>query len=168
MFTVEVKDKQIEATLSGLDAKLTNAAPLMSQIAELLLDSTIERFQTGTAPDGSPWAPKSSTTIAAYKARGEAVSLKPLIGATRSLSSPTNFATSSGEDWARVSSLAIQSAVMHFGAKKGAFGSYQGKGFGGTTPTISIPWGDIPARPFMGISEADEENVMAAVGEWVT
>ena len=84
------------------------------------------RFQTGTAPDGTPWAPKSSTTITAYEARKEPVSLKPLIGPTKSLSSVTNFATASGADWVRISSRAVQSAVMQFGAPQGAFGAFMG------------------------------------------
>ncbi|WP_206184198.1 hypothetical protein [Thioclava sp. IC9] len=66
-----------------------------------------------------------------------------------------------------VSSRAIQSVVMQFDAKKGGFGSYQGKGVGGSSPTVSIPWGDIPARPFMGISAGDQENIEAAIVEWL-
>jgi len=120
VISVEVNDKQITATLAGIESKLANQGELMAQIAELLLDSTVARFQTGTAPDGTPWAPKSSTTIAAYEARKEPVSLKPLIGPTKSLSDITNFSTASGDDWARISSRAIQSAVMQFGAQQGA------------------------------------------------
>lgn len=167
MITIEVDDKLIIATLTGIEGKLENSGGLMAQIAELLLDSTVERFQTGKAPDGTPWAPKSSTTIAAYEARKEPVSLKPLIGPTKSLSSITNFATSSGDDWARISSRAIQSAVMQFGAPQGAFGAFMGIDKRGRRHFHSIPWGDIPARPFLGISDEDEENVMAAVKEWM-
>ncbi|MFD2174844.1 phage virion morphogenesis protein [Rhodobacter lacus] len=167
MFAVEVNDKQITATLDGIEGKLANQADLMAQIAELLLDSTVERFQTGTAPDGTPWAPKSSTTIAAYEARKEPVSFKPLIGPTKSLSAITNFATASGEDWARISSRAIQSAVMQFGAEKGAFGAFMGLDKRGRRHFHSILWGDIPARPFLGISSADEEAVIAAIEEWL-
>lgn len=168
MFTVDVKDKQIEAVFSGLEGRLSDPSELMAQLGELLLDSTLARFQEGKAPDGSPWAPKSSATIKAYERRKQTVSFKPLIGPTKTLSSPSNFAVSSGGDWARLSSRAIQSAVMQFGAKKGAFGSYQGKGFGGSSPTVSIPWGDIPARPFMGISAGDQENIEAALMAWIT
>lgn len=168
MISVEVNDKQITATLAGIEGKLANQAELMAQIAELLLDSTVERFQTGTAPDGTPWAPKSSTTIAAYEARKEPVSLKPLIGPTKSLSNISNFATASGDDWARISSRAIQSAVMQFGAPQGAFGAFMGIDKRGRRHFHSIPWGDIPARPFLGISAEDEENVMAAIEEWLS
>ena len=31
----------------------------------------------------------------------------------------------------------------------------------------SIPWGDIPAWPFLGISDEDEDALMAAIEKWI-
>ncbi|MEQ3671482.1 MAG: phage virion morphogenesis protein [Pseudophaeobacter sp.] len=56
-------------------------------------------------------------------------------------------------------SNAIQSAVMQFGAAKGAFGT--------ASNGSSIPWGNIPARPFIGISEEDETNLALELEEWL-
>ena len=123
MISLEVKGNDTALAFAELDRRLTDLSPIMAQIAEFLLDTTLARFQEGVAPDGSPWAPKSPSTIAAYQARKQAISYRPLIGPTKSLSAATNFATASGQDWARISSRAIQSAVMQFGAKQGALGT---------------------------------------------
>ncbi len=160
MFTLQVKDDGTQAALSELAAKLTDMTPLMAQIVEFLLDGTLDRFKTGHAPDGSAWAAKSQTTIDAYIRRKQPVSFRPLIGPTKTLSAASSFATSSGADWARLSARPIQSAVMQFGAKKGAFGNNKAG--------RPIPWGDIPARPFMGVSDQDHDNILAAVAEWIS
>lgn len=153
MISLEVKGDDPALAFAELDRRLTDLSPIMAQIAEFLLETTLARFQQGVAPDGSPWAPKSPSTIAAYQARKQAFSYRPLIGATRSLSSAANFATASGQDWARISSRAIQSAVMQLGAKKGAFGANKAG--------RPIPWGDIPARPFLGTSAEDQAGLVA-------
>ena len=152
MISLEVKGNDTALAFAELDRRLTDLSPIMAQIAEFLLDTTLARFQQGVAPDGSPWAPKSPSTIAAYQARKQAISYRPLIGPTKSLSSATNFATASGQDWARISSRAIQSAVMQLGAKKGAFGANKAG--------RPIPWGDIPARPFLGTSAKDQAGLV--------
>ena len=51
------------------------------------------------------------------------------------------------------------SAVMQFGAKRGAFGQ--------SSNGSPIPWGDIPARPFLGISSQDELNIREAIAGWL-
>ena len=48
---------------------------------------------------------------------------------------------------------------MQFGARYGAFGTISRGG--------SIPWGNIPARPFLGISDTDRSNIAATVEEWL-
>lgn len=159
MITLQVKDDGTQAALSELAAKLTDMTPLMAQIVEFLLDGTLDRFKTGQAPDGSTWAAKSQTTIDAYISRKQPMSFRPLIGPTKTLSAASSFATSSGADWARLSARPIQSAVMQFGAKKGAFGNNKAG--------RPIPWGDIPARPFMGLSAEDSNTVLTVLGNWI-
>lgn len=159
MIRVDVKQDNVTAALDQLSDRLADLSPVMAQISEFLLDSTLERFKTGTAPDGSPWAAKSPTTIAAYERRKQTVSYRPLIGPSRMLSAASNFSTASGADFARISSRAIQSAVMQFGAGKGAFGANKAG--------RPIPWGDIPARPFLGLSAEDSNTVLTVLGNWM-
>jgi len=40
--------------------------------------------------------------------------------------------------------------------------------FGGTRSAFPNLWGDIPARPFLGISAEDEVAVLDIIDEWLT
>ena len=64
-----------------------------------------------------------------------------------------------GDDWVEWGSNAIQSAVMQFGAGKGAFGT--------TSRGGPIPWGDIPARPFLGLSDEDRTAIVQTIEDWL-
>lgn len=54
----------------------------------------------------------------------------------------------------------IYAAVQQFGAGKGQFGN-----MANGSP---IPWGNIPARPFLGISPEDETNILALIADFIT
>jgi phage gpG-like protein len=53
----------------------------------------------------------------------------------------------------------IYGAVQQFGAKAGAFGKYKGR---------PIPWGDIPARPYLWVSSDDETEILAVLADHLT
>lgn len=158
MITTEINEPQVRAALERMLAGVTDMSQVMTDIAEYLAEATKARFATGKAPDGEAWAPKSPATLAAYGARkSNRVDTRPLFGPTGMLNSQIHH--DHGSDFASISSNLIQSAVMQWGAAKGAFGT--------TKTGSSIPWGDIPARPFIGISEADRVEIPAIVEEWL-
>ncbi|MGB3407778.1 MAG: phage virion morphogenesis protein [Jannaschia sp.] len=156
MFEVELKAEALQRSLDRVEAGATDLSPLMSEIAEYLLTSTEKRFGEGAGPDGTPWAPKSEATIKAYERSKETYSLLPLI---RSGDLRRTISSGSDSENAFVGSGAIQAAVMQFGAAKGAFGTMANGS--------SIPWGTIPARPFLGLSEEDEVQLVAIVEDWL-
>ncbi len=157
MLQIELNDADVAAALSRVAAAMTDLTPIMHDIGDVLVESTTKRFATGTDPEGNPWAPKSPTTIEAYRARGDSVSFRPLIGPSRALSTTIHY--SAGPDRVEVGSNRIQAAVMQGGAAKGAFGR--------TARGGSIPWGNIPARPFIGLSDEDRTNIVDIVEEWL-
>jgi len=163
MFSVQINDTASDG-LEELARALMDLTPVWADIGEDLLVSHQDRIARGEQPDGSPFAPRSPTTIKRYQKMG--LSFGAPLNQSGDMRLGLHYATSPNS--LELGSGAIQAAVMQFGAKKGAFGSYQGEGFGGTTPTISIPWGDIPARPFLGLSDEDQDAITAAVGEWLT
>ena len=61
----------------------------------------------------------------------------------------------------------IYAGTQQFGAEKGAFDSYGHTGFGGHELTLPIPWGDIPPRPFLGLSNDDRDEIAALVSDYV-
>lgn len=152
MYTLDFNDDEAQRALNRLTEGLSDLSVLMQEIAEFLVTSTKDRFGDGQAPDGTPWAPKSQATLDAYAARGDRVDTRPLFGPSGQLSQ-TIFAETTA-DSVRWGSPMIYSAVMQLGATQGAFGP-------------GIPWGDIPARPFLGISESDREGLTAIAEEYL-
>lgn len=157
---IEIDDAQVRAALTRLRAGLADLTPAMRDIGETLAESTKRRFASSTAPSGARWAPNSQVTILQYLARYKgshtkagalsakgatrAGGKKPLIGETRSLSSQIFY--QAGRDGVEVGSSMVYAAVQQFGARAKAFGR--------------APWGDIPARPFLGLSEQDRADIL--------
>lgn len=147
---------EITPMLGRVSAALGDMTPVMQDIAELWLVSTQDRMLKGETPEGTRFAPRSPVTLARYAAMGFS------FGGPLNLTGEMRgqLATEAGADFARIGSNAIQSAVMQDGASKGAFGT--------TSRGGSIPWGNIPARPFLGVSEDDQVNILAELEDWLT
>jgi len=157
MITIELNEDEVAAVLDRLSKALIDMTPVMEEIGDLLVNSTKERFKESVAPDGTKWAQKSQTTIAAYRRRGDRIDFRPLFGPTGRLSS--EISRTATDHSVEIGSNLIYAAVMQFGAAKGAFGTTRKGG--------AIPWGRIPERPFLGISEQDRTNIVATVDEWL-
>lgn len=161
---VEITDDQVRPALQALYKAIGNIDPALRQIGEYLAGSTKERFRTTTAPDGSQWAANTDATLYNYaarfkttftktgkvskKGRERMASKKPGTGETRQLQSQIYYNVNNGE--LQVGSPLIYAGTFHHGAKKGQYGK-------------GAPWGDIPARAFLGLSDADEKEVMEIV-----
>jgi phage gpG-like protein len=55
---------------------------------------------------------------------------------------------------------------MQFGAAQGEFGARIGKDKNGRDFFTTIPWGDIPARPFLGVGPDDENAIIQDIEDW--
>lgn len=168
---IRLDDAEINRKLGLLVDAMDDMTPVMQEIGEYGVASTRDRFGTGLAPDGIPWAPKSETTIETYKRRGDRVDYRPLFGPSGRLSTEISYvAQPMSVEWG--SSL-IYAAAMQFGAAQGQFGARTGR----TKPSekrqksqdyfFPIPWGNIPARPFLGLSDADRSAIIDIVTEWL-
>lgn len=157
MIEVEYNDAQVTAALAALFDAISSPVEAMQDIGEFMVKSTKERFPEGAAPDGTPWAPNSPVTLARKK------DTRPLFGESGRLSSQIFYAADqTGVEWG---SPAIQAAVMQFGAAQGAFGAFIGKDKLGRDHFHHLPWGDIPARPFLGVSDQDKTDILDIVHE---
>lgn len=168
---ITLKDEGVSKALADLGAALDDLTPVMQEIGEYLVSSTKDRFGAGEAPDGTKWAPKSETTIETYKRRGDRVDFRPLFGPSGRLSSEISYIAQPIS--VEVGSSLIYAAAMQFGAEQGAFGARAGR----TRPSekrpksqdyfFHIPWGNIPARPFLGLSANDRTAIVDIVAEWL-
>lgn len=157
-YKIQLSDGEFKSELKALAGRLENPLPAWQDVGEYMLERTRSRFRDGKGPDGVAWTPKSQTTLDAYAARGDGRPPKPLIGATKRLSSEINYGASA--EGVVIGSSLIYAAVMQLGAEKGEFGS--------TSRGGSIPWGDIPARPFLGIDRDEERNILDIFEEHIS
>lgn len=136
---------EVKAAFERLDAALTDLTPAFQDIGEALLNSTRERFRSQTAPDGSPWAALSPDYRQRKKKNKDKI--LTLSGDLRGL---LNY--QAGPREVRIGTPLIYGETHQFGASKGAFGvNKRGS---------PIPWGNIPARPFLGLSSEDETELL--------
>lgn len=158
MFGVQFNVGPSRAALRAAMHQLEDMTPIYTDIGEYMVEATRQRFQRGQAPDGSAWAPKSQNTIERYKAMGYGSLTRPLIGPGRALSRQIQRIVSA--HGVEIGSSLIYSGVMQDGAAKGAFGSdKRGR---------SIPWGNIPARPWLGLSAEDDRTIVEIAEEHVS
>jgi phage gpG-like protein len=153
---------------SGLDMR-----PALLEIGEDMAEATKGRFSSATAPDGTAWAPNSAVTLARYssmfarksgdgltkRSSAKLANKKPGTGETRALGTTINYQLQ-GDDAVGIGSPMIYAGTFHYGAKSGEFGATRQGGF-------PLPWGDIPARPFLGASDDDTANIVSLVRSYL-
>lgn len=145
MIKIEIDDREVLAALQRLAAAGSDLTPVYQDIGEYLVDATKRRFAAGEAPDGTPWAPLSPVTVAR---KGHN---KPLIGESGRLGTEIHYLVLG--DGVEVGSSLEYAGTQQLGAKAKSF-------TGGKSP-----WGDIPARPFLGLSAEDKSNVLDILQE---
>lgn len=145
-------DLLTESAFLRLEAAVGSMDDVMNDIGRVLVRSARDRILVSNqAPDGTPW--KQSKR--AIQKGG-----KTLLDKRRLHASITQEAHSDSVDWG---SNMVYSAVHQLGAAAGAFGIWEGVLKGGGKRTLSLPFGDIPARPYLGVSNEDRETISELV-----
>ena len=163
---ITVDDKAVQAALQQLLARTSDLTRPMHDIGEHLAETTKRRFATSTGPAGEPWAPNTEVTILRYlgafrssftksgaqskKGAARAGAKKPLIGESRSLST-TIFYTATRNS-VEIGSPEEYAAMQQLGGAKARY------------PHL---WGDIPPRPFLGVSPDDARSILDIVAGYL-
>ena len=185
-FTIIIDDKPLTDALSDLSAKVADMSRPLGEIGELMVLSTKERFGTSTGPDGVKWPGNARSTLEAYLRMqgGEHDKDGRFTGWKKGwlrqdgrTSAKAGAALANKKPNVRFGTLAMgiryqvagnslewgsnlpYSAVMQWGAAKGAFGANRRGN--------PIPWGNIPARPFLGLSSADRDSILGVLGRYL-
>lgn len=147
MIEVKVNSDQIQAALQELLNKTKNLKPALEDIGEYLMVSTRKRFKDKEAPDGSSWAQNSPLTQLLKRRDdpliGESGGRGGLLGSFHYNARSNKLEFSNNKEYA---------AVQQFGAKQGQFGL--------SSRNTPLPWGNIPARPFLGISNSNQSEIL--------
>lgn len=144
---IEFNYKTVQSALDDLLRRAEDTTDFMRQVADVLADATDAAFLNEADPvTGVRWDPLSAVTLAIRPNRqnGE------ILDDTGRLKG--SMVTDYGKDFAEIGTNVVYAPTHHFGALQGAFGKTRRGG--------PIPWGDIPARPFLGVSPEDEEDIL--------
>lgn len=164
---IQYDSAEVTRALNEVVRRGGNLSTALDNIGQTLVTSTKLRFGTSTAPDGTPWAPNKPSTISRYVAsfsgtitedrltltkKGEKLwdTKKPLIGESKALSTDI-YSELFGGNELHVGSPMEYAAMQQFGGKKESY------------PNL---WGDIPARPFLGVSDADERLILGELEDY--
>jgi len=153
---------------------LENNTPAMKVIGSIVRTSVIRNFEKGGRP--KRWKKHSKTT---QKRRGKGAPILRDQGFAGGLMGSIH--TEAHRDRAIVGTDKIYGAVHQFGAKKGEFGTVAVKIGeqvrqikGGKlvyvkphTRNMVVPWGDIPARPYMVVQNEDMREMEDALKDFI-
>jgi phage virion morphogenesis protein len=151
-FTIEFDDAEFRAFISRKLSQMENLQPFYVNVGEHMLNTASDRFETETAPDGTPWAALKPSTIQQRVRDGHnPLGILRASGGLRGTLSKRatgeyaqvgfNQQTESGEPLA---------AIHHFGADAGRNQSAK-----------------IPARPVLGMSPQDEIAISEMAEEFL-
>jgi len=136
--------------------QLRDLTDLMDRIGRALVAGAQERIAvTNEGPDGQAWIPSKR----AKSQGGKTLRLSGLL--------LTSITARPAPDHVLVGTNVPYAGVHQGGAAQGAFGTRTGW----TTPSakrpksqfflMHMPWGDIPARPFIGVSDQEQRDIDA-------
>ncbi|WP_429885372.1 phage virion morphogenesis protein [Geoalkalibacter halelectricus] len=127
---------EIKAALEHLQQSAGNLTPVFRDIGEYLQRAHFERFQAQESPEGDPWAPLSPKYQARKKRnKNKILVLDDLLGGTLRYKA--------------------SAASLLFGTDR----------VYGATHQFGRDKANIPARPFLGLSRGDEDEVLRLIGE---
>jgi len=139
--TIGVDDAEVQAAIAKLAHGIGKST--WDEIGGMVETSTKQRFEEQRGPDGTPWAPLAPSTVAGMltrgRARGSAHILRQKMHLYRSI---THTAT----DREAIIGSNRRYAALHQ--------------FGGTAGMKNAGARAVPARPFLGLSRADLDEVV--------
>ena len=148
MIKIEYDGHEVVEALNRLGRASHDLTPAMRDIAAALEDVAAKSFESEQSPSGDPWVDLSQhTKIRRAKKKkwpGQILQVDGRLAG--SITSRYNSAT------AEAGTNLVYAATHQFGAEQGEFGS--------TGSGLPIPFGDIPARSFLGISQDLEEEIL--------
>lgn len=158
---IELKDQVARDALAHLARELSPPTAILRGIGEFLRDSAQERIGAGgPAPDGTAWAPLTPLTLKLKKNPDRGI-LRDEGHLQESIAWQLD-----GDDTVAIGSRMVYARIHQFG---GTIKPKPGSGkkalrVPGVGPRASVR---IPARPYLGVSQADQEVLEKKVVGWL-
>ena len=162
---LEIKDGEVSRLLESLEKRTSDWTPVMREIGEIIRESVMKNFREGKSPEGEEWKPSKRALGQGGKTLIDTAILRNSIHVV------------AGKDHVIVGTPVEYAGVHQFGAQAGSFGvvsvivkAHLRKSRKGKECSVrehsrrqALPWGDISARPFMGIRDEDWPDIREAL-----
>lgn len=189
---IEVDDHDIAGGIRRLVAAGADLTPVMAEIGDALMFSTQRRFDTKSGPDGRPWAPFAPSTLRRMPARRRPAELLRdsgrLASSLTAASDGTAVEVGTNVIYAGIHQFGgeiarpeRQGSASFLIAREGAGRTKDGRRVGSRlrfasarsrakskhTRDFVVPAHTIriPARPYLGLSEADKAEIVAILDQ---
>lgn len=184
MITIEPHDEGIKELFGRLLKQLGDLRPVMAVAGDIVHSSILKNFEQGGRPG---WRALSPVTIAQRtKIRRWPGRILLRQGVAGGLMGSISYQAE--RDRVVLSANKVYAKVHQFGAKAGSFGRFLiqvpehtrkiSKAFGRAIDPrevkvrahereAALPWGDIPARPFMLVQDEDWEEMRESLAEFI-
>ncbi len=187
MTSIRIDDAELSRGLAELQTRLVRLRPVLNDIGEQLLNSTRERFRSESAPDGSKWTPLSRRYAARKARKGRSKTLLQLngylFGSLTYQASDTEVRVGTNRPYARVhqfggaiavsprsGSLKLRTDARGNLLKRGNLAVIANRRNKRFTVRDYVRSGfvvNIPARPFLGISQDDRVSIRLTVARYL-
>ena len=175
--TITVDDAQARAMLERLGEPGTQ--DLMPRLGEYLQASTQKRFKTQTAPDGTAWQPLQPRYARRKKyAKDKILTLRGYLrsGIHYQVTGDAEVQVGSNTKYAAIHQFGgaiekpARQATVRYRSEAGRVLFAGKKHQGATERQVTIPAHQVnmPARPYLGISAADDAEIRAIILDWVS
>ena len=159
---ITIDDQAVRAKLAEMEARLGNLTPAMEIIGQQVVTSVQRNFEAGGRP--SAWAPLSWATLAKRGKKGKGGWMgmsrgKVLVRQGMAGGLLGSIHAKPEADKVTVGTDKIYAAVQQFGEGKGAAGT--------TKRGALIPWGNIPARPYLLVQDSDWPKVTRQLADYL-
>ena len=161
---LQIFDAALKARLARMIAANNDPSKLTAAWANDLLNSVEDVF----AAEGKPrWAALSKVTLERRR-KGAGSAKDKILQDSGLLAGSIQHGMRSGTDFALLSTDKVYATTMHYGAKQGQFGRSRLANKHGPSKGGPLPWGNIPARPFMVLLPEYRAQIVARGLQWVS
>lgn len=184
----ELKNEEISQNLRHLLDRMDRRQPFYENVGDRLVGSAGENFRKEHGPDGSPWTPLRSATIKARQRKGQVpITIlrsnskgrigSPLAGSIHHEATENEVRVGATKETAAIHQLggtiqmpARAARIYRIRDENGQIGRrFAAKSVANEVTDVTIPAHTvtIPARPFIGISAADEQGILEDAEDWL-
>jgi phage gpG-like protein len=150
-FSIKVDSTSINKALGDLSGRLNNLEPAFRDVGEYMLRATRSRFDTQSEPSGKRWVPLSPRTIKAKERRKYGDKKKTRAGKliAKTKANPTDIL---------LDTFTLRDTINYQADGQGVrIGSPLVKA---RALQLGYPKRNLPPRPFLGLSAADEQEIV--------